>query len=164
MRGVQAPSAAHVQAHPGRFPSKHKPCNSFSKKKLIPEASRTKATTVPHFMHTHTHTSCRAFPALGPLTPPKLQYIYIHIYIPTACLKRTGSFNCLQVPQPLNIYIYTCRVRNLSRANERKKNTYRYTHMSELKADGCWCQCFAGGIAREGAPGSCAVAPPCCTR
>ena len=38
-----------------------------NKNKLIPAASPTKATTLPHFMCTH---SCRAFPALGPPHPP----------------------------------------------------------------------------------------------
>ena len=46
---------------------------------IYPAVSPYKATTLPHFMYTH--TSGRAFPALGPLTPPKLQYTGAYILV-----------------------------------------------------------------------------------
>ena len=59
------PGAVPVQAQ-ARHPTK--------KQKKNPAASPQKATTVPHFMNTH--TSCRAFPVLGPLAPPPSSNLY----------------------------------------------------------------------------------------
>ena len=64
-----------VQAHPGRFPSKHKPGTQTKKTKLYNSNGEP-----PRFPTSCTHTSCRAFPALGPLTPPKLQFTYMEIF------------------------------------------------------------------------------------
>ena len=82
VRGVQAPSAAQVQAHPGRFPSKHKPGTPKTKNKLyiyiIPAASPNKATTAPHFMHTHLLQSISRFGA--PYIPQAPIDLYTYIY------------------------------------------------------------------------------------
>ena len=64
-----------VQAHPGRFPSKHKP-STQKKTKTNNSSGEPPKSHHASPLHAHTHTSCRAFPALGPTrTPPKLQSI-----------------------------------------------------------------------------------------
>ena len=97
------PGAVPVQAQ-ARHPTK-------KQKKIIPAASPQKATTVPHFMHTHTHTSCRAFPALGPLAPPPSSNLHDYTCKHTAEFCRTRSrvlkkYMYMYIHTSVYIYIY----------------------------------------------------------
>ena len=149
VRGFQAASAAHVQAHSGRFPSKHKPGSQHKKNKKKNSSGEPPKSHhgSPLHEHTHTNTSCRAFPALGPLTPPELQSIYIYIHIYDYKCKQTAEL-CRTRGRVLNNYIYIVTYTCIRPAH------LIYVYMKENQTI----------YIIERARGSCAVTPPSCTR
>ena len=64
---------------PGAVPVQAQARQQTKQQKLIPAASPNKATTVPHFMHTHTHLLQSISRFGAPRTPPQAP-IYMIIY------------------------------------------------------------------------------------